>query len=937
VDGSTTLLYRFLGIDAGAGAQFDRMAGKTAMLGDSSAAALAKVKMLAKGAVLAGVVIGVGSVAMAAHFQSSMLRIQTQANASHAQVERLSKGVLDMAGQVAETPAVLADAAYHIASIGQGSLTTAKELRVLRIATEGAKIGGANLTDVTNALDAAIVSHIRGVKNYSQAMGVLNSTVGAGDMTMQDLADAFGPLGAVMKGYNVDIRQVGAALATFGDNNIRGAAAGTQLRMAVQALAVPSAHGVEILKKWGIESGNLSKQLEHGGLTSALDTLMQKMRANGVTAKDQGNILTQTFGKRAGVGLSVLEGQLGRFHTKLGEVSKGASGFGSSWKTYTKSFGYAWDSAKASAEALMIELGTKLLPIATKLMNWISTTAIPALSRFGSWLKKNAEWTKPLAIALGVLAIALYTGPIGAVIELAIGLVILYKRSATFREIVKDVAVTVISYWKMLARVGVAVFHAIGAVWNWLANGPIAYVRARIADFAAWYHQHAQQIRTVTHAVWSAVSAIVKLNWRIVMDIVRNGLVVLKAVFRVAFVVIRDVVRTSFKVIGDVIKFWLRTFLDLAGIVLDIITGKWGKAWNDAKKLVEDAFNGIKSIFEDFITGAVNLLYDAGRAVVQGLIDGIKSMAGSVLDTVKGVGSSIKGGFKKALSIFSPSRVFYEYGIHIVQGLINGVKTYTVRAREVARQLALGLISGWKDGTSKLKDALTSPVQRALQNMTNIVDTLIGKQQDRLKKAQAALKAILKQRASDIASLAGSIGQGADLSGLFGSDANGNPSVTNVNSFLSGQAAQIKNFAKDLTWAARHHLSPALLSEIAGLGSEQGDQVLKQFMSGGASINSANRSEATIQRFSRSAATSVENAVYAKRVAADRKAVHDNTTELRKLNKALHAIERRTAKAASTHVTIDAKTGRPVVDKQFINDILRGIRRAENIAGKALI
>ena len=52
---------------------------------------------------------------------------------------------------------------------------------------------------------------------------MLNATVGAGDMKMQDLAEAFGAgMVAVVKGYGLSLKDVGAALATFGDNNIRG-------------------------------------------------------------------------------------------------------------------------------------------------------------------------------------------------------------------------------------------------------------------------------------------------------------------------------------------------------------------------------------------------------------------------------------------------------------------------------------------------------------------------------------------------------------------------------------------------------------------------------------------------------------------------------------------------------------------------------------------
>ena len=112
---------------------------------------------------------------------------------------------------------------------------------------------------------------------------------------------------------------------------------------------------------------------------------------------------------------------------------------------------------------------------------------------------------------------------------------------------------------------------------------------------------------------------------------------------------------------------------------------------------------------------------------------------------------------------------------------------------------------------------------------------------------------------------------------------------------------------------------------------------MQQFMSGAASIKSANSAEAAIQRYSTSAASNVETAIYAKSVAKDQKAVHDNTVELKKLTAALHKIERNTGKAAALHMTIDAKTGRPVVDKHFIDEIIKGIRQAQRVAGKKLL
>lgn len=89
---------------------------------------------------------------------------------------------------------------------------------------------------------------------------------------------------------------------------------------------------------------------------------------------------------------------------------------------------------------------------------------------------------------------------------------------------------------------------------------------------------------------------------------------------------------------------------------------------------VRDTVTGWKDKLVSALSGAGSWLVSAGRDVVQGFINGIKSLAGTIgsafLDMVPGW---IKGPFKKALGIASPSKLFAEYGRNIGEGLIAGV------------------------------------------------------------------------------------------------------------------------------------------------------------------------------------------------------------------------------------------------------------------------
>ena len=104
---------------------------------------------------------------------------------------------------------------------------------------------------------------------------------------------------------------------------------------------------------------------------------------------------------------------------------------------------------------------------------------------------------------------------------------------------------------------------------------------------------------------------------------------------------------------------------------------------------VKDTVMGWKDKLVGALSGAGSWLVDAGRNVVQGFINGIKSLAGTIgsafLNMVPGW---IKGPFKKALGIASPSKLFAGYGRNIGEGLIQGVSGMESQVAGAAQGLA---------------------------------------------------------------------------------------------------------------------------------------------------------------------------------------------------------------------------------------------------------
>ena len=301
--------------------------------------------------------------------------------------------MLQLSPKVGFNPTELADSLYHVeSSFKSTGISAQKAMDILKIGAEGAKVGNSNLVDTQNALDAAIVSGIPGVQNFQQAMGALNKIVGSGDMSMQDLTEAFGTGAvAVVKNYGLSLNDVGAVLATFGDNNIRGAEAGTQMRMSVTALTKATPAGVKNLKELGITQNQLATDMQHGGLNKAMQDLVGHMDKAGITGNKVGQFITDTFGKKVGAGLGILVGQFDRFESKEKEVADGASGFAAAWAHTNDTTKQKLAELTSAWDVLLVQAGTKILP---------------TIKDIADELSRHPAILKDTAIGIGILGTA---------------------------------------------------------------------------------------------------------------------------------------------------------------------------------------------------------------------------------------------------------------------------------------------------------------------------------------------------------------------------------------------------------------------------------------------------------------------------------------------------------------------------------------------------
>jgi TP901 family phage tail tape measure protein len=402
-----------------------------------SGSAMAK---LGKATTLGALGVGAASIYMAAHFEASTTRLLTQAGATEKQVAQMRKGILGMAGVVGQSPEHLSESLYHVVSSMNAVLPaahrTTEELAIQKIAAEGAAVGHTNLEETTYALASAMNALGLRAGAAEKTMGTLNAIVGSGDMTMGDLLAALksGVIPAA-RTFGVSLESMGSALSVMGDEGMRGAQAGTRLRMSLALLAAPSGKAAEYLQalgmsgaevkarteamtdaldKAGLKTTTLGEDLRKpDGLAVAFKDLKDHLEASGLSATQASEVISKAFGGgRSSAAIELMVNSVGRLESKYNQIQRTTAAFNKDWEERQKNAGFQAEQLEDTVKSLGVSIGTDLLPDAKELVGTLKETV--------EWFEKGSGGARALEYAIGgVLATAVVTYGVGSMAKFA--------------------------------------------------------------------------------------------------------------------------------------------------------------------------------------------------------------------------------------------------------------------------------------------------------------------------------------------------------------------------------------------------------------------------------------------------------------------------------------------------------------------------------------
>ena len=248
------------------------------------------------------------------------------------------------------------------------------------------------------------------------------------------------------------------------------------------------------------------------------------------------------------------------------------------------------------------------------------------------------------------LNVALNANPIGLVIlaiaALVAGIILLWKNSETFRNIVKGV-------WA-------AIKTAIQATASWILNVAWPWIK-KAFDFIA---NAVKAMWQVQQSIWKAITAVIRGAISAIVSVITSGI-------------------NKAKTVINGIK-----------TVINVVKSAFTSARNAAVAQLNALVSFVRSIpgrVTSAIGGLNRLLYNKGRDLIRGFINGIASMIGAVRDKVHSVVSSV--------TRFLP-------GSPAKEGPLSGKGYVLLRARRFMSDFAKGL----QDGAPKPAAALVGSV-----------------------------------------------------------------------------------------------------------------------------------------------------------------------------------------------------------------------------------
>src|SRR5215216_317670 len=572
---------------------------------------------------VAGIVKGFGAaVGSAGNFEKSMRLVGVTTKVGSGELKSLTATAIEMGAKTSFSAQGASDA---MVSLAKGGLKAAEiQGGALEQTLTLATAGGLELGDAADYMVSGLRSFGLEAKDSGRVAAALAGGANASTASVESMGLALAQVASQANTAGLSIEDTTAGIAALANNGIQGSDAGTSLKVMLQGLVPQTDKAKGSMEKLGLITKDGSNQFFDAqgnmkSLTQVSGILQNALK--GQTKEQKINTLYRLFGSDATRAASILakEGAAG-----LAEYTKATSDQNAAQAlaaNATQGFAGAMERFKGSVETVGIQLGTLLLPYLTKLLDFVSGTAIPAMTTFAGVLSKHRDLIGALAVGISAVAgpillmvgafkvaalvarawaaaqvllnIALTANPIGLVIialaGIAAGLVYAWKHSETFRNVV-------LSVWAAVKGAVLAVVNwlttAVPAAWNYVKNAILAVVNwISTAVPAAW-----TRVKDAVSTAISVVAGVLKkafMLWTLPVRLVMAAILTLMVL---GWMAIRKPVTAAFNFIKNrvIIPAW-KAIIGLFQSAFNVLRTAWTAFWGLIRTGASIAWNFVKN------------------------------------------------------------------------------------------------------------------------------------------------------------------------------------------------------------------------------------------------------------------------------------------------------------------------------------------------------
>ena len=669
--------------------------GKAAGIG---AAALAGVGVAAAG----GLALSVNA---AANFEHALDQVGAVANATEAEMKglsvtalRIGKDTAFSATEAAAAMEMLAANGVSVADIMNGAADAAVAL---------AAAGG---TDLATAADTASTAMAVWGLQAKDMADVVNRLAGAANVSrfgVEDMSQAIAMGGGAARVSGVEFADFASAIAAIAPNFSSGSDAGTSFKQFLAGLTPETKKAKEAFYELGLTAEDGSNRFfdANGNLKSMTEIVgILNTATKDLSEEQKAMALTTIFGSDAMRAAAGLAGLTAEEFAKLDQTMKGTDAADVAAKRMGN-FKGSMEQLKGALETIQIEIGSKLLPVLTKLAD-LAAENLPRA--FDAAKAKFEEWKPTLQAVGGALLEAekVYLQTLGS-IAAAIGKFVSDHRAefeqfgqeakrqfARFQEYYQtdlkpafDNIVTAVEFVVQKFRE------------NWDKIGPVVEGVASI-------------IRIQIENIGNALQIVIDLlggDWKGAWE---NTKQFLKGIV--------DFWKTTIETGVRALEATIAIAKDIGKNIIQGILDGAAEIW---ERWLGPFFKNLPSTIKSSIGDLSRLLFDVGKAIAQSLLDGLVDGAKAVWDEVSSWGGKIKS-LKGPIE--EDRELLVEEGLAIAKSLEKGlgagfedvlrqVQTWATAIKTVAIEEAKDILGKMKDvatfvGGPKMTDANGNPL-----------------------------------------------------------------------------------------------------------------------------------------------------------------------------------------------------------------------------------